>query len=128
MIESLKRNYWQILVMAIFLLLLALRIVNLGYSDYNTDEATVVGQLQREGAVYSLDYLWQQRKGPLQWIVAAIPFVILKSIYHEFWFRLPFALFNLGGIYFLYKFLKLETKNKYFALAAAFFVGINGFT
>lgn len=127
MLKILKEKSWLAVLIVSFVLLFALRIINLGYSDYNTDEATVLGHLKRTGTVFSDGYLLSQRKGPLQWVVASITFLIFKNIDHEFWFRLPFAFFNLISIYFLYQFLVLETKNKYLALGASLLVGVNGF-
>jgi hypothetical protein len=126
MTNFLKQKSWTILLVISFVLLFALRIIDLGYSDYNTDEATVLGHLKREGTVYSADYLLSQRKGPLQWLVASLPYLLFGDIGHEFWYRLPFALFNFAALYFLYHFLLSETKNKYLSLGATFLVGVNG--
>ncbi len=127
MISYLRKNHLATLLLLVFGALFLLRIINLGYSDYSTDEATVLGYLRSNSQVFSTDYLLQQRKGPLQWLVVLLPYFILKDVYHEFAFRLPFAIFNIFALYFFFKFVEKETKNFSLALMSTFLLGVNGF-
>lgn len=101
-----------------------LRIVNLGYSDYQGDEIKALF-LPEPGESIS-NFLLDQRKGPTQFIVTSTIKLINPSYTDEFLVRLPFAIAGILAIIFFYKFAELNF-NKKIALYASLFLAMNGF-
>ena len=100
-----------------------LRFVHLGYSDYQGDE---VKAMLRPDAGQSLsDFLFAQRKGPLQFLVTYLMSFLTPEFYKNFLLRLPFAIAGALAIFFFYKLVKLHFGKK-IALYASLFLSING--
>ena len=129
MISTLKQNYRAILLVVGFVFLAVLRFTNLGHSDFIPDETTVMSYFKNleSQSTFSLDFFIQQRKGPMQWLVSYVPFILGFSIYNELAYRFLFAVAGLAALFFFFKFLQLETKNFGLALFATMLLGVNGF-
>lgn len=100
-----------------------LRLINLGYSDYQGDEIRALYRPQAGQEISN--FLLNQRKGPVQFLVTYIIKLFNFAYDNEFFVRLPFALAGIGAVYFFYKFLKLEF-GKRIALYSALFMALNG--
>lgn len=120
-----KREF--LLVLFLLIVVSSLRLVNLGYSEYIPDESTVLYPLRELGG-FSWDFLLNQRKGPLQFLIAEIVYIFYNNLFNELVFRIPFAIANTLAILAFYKFLKNITNSIYVAFFGAIFLGVNGFT
>jgi 4-amino-4-deoxy-L-arabinose transferase-like glycosyltransferase len=109
---------------SILLVAAVLRFIDLGYSDYQGDE-TKAFYYPTQGQSF-VQFLMEQRKGPLQFMVTAGTKFISQEYSNNFIARLPFALAGFFAVYFFYKFVKMH-----FGRRAAFFSGflfaVNGF-
>lgn len=114
------------LPLIIIAIMLPLRLINLGYSEYICDESVALTWLKVNKSFYPLNFLLSQHKGPLQYLLGGLIFLFTKDVFNEFIFRLPFALANCASIVVFYLFIKNITKNKWVALTSAFLFGING--
>lgn len=111
-------------LLTVVLLASILRLVNLGYSDYQGDEIKALF-LPNPGQPIS-DFLLNQRKGPIQFGITYLLKFIDPSYSNQFITRLPFAVAGILSVYFFYKFLKLHFNEKT-AFYASFFLATNGF-
>ncbi len=122
-----KINYIKNIDYALVFVLIVsavLRIVNLGYSDYQGDEIRAQYiPVQGEGF---LNFLLRQRKGPFQFIISYLVSFVDPQYKNYFVDRLPYALAAIISVYFFYKFAKLIF-NKRVALFAGLFLATNGF-
>lgn len=110
-------------ILLLVALTLWLRLANLGYSDYQGDE---IKALYLPGSGQSMsEYLYEQRKGPTQFVITYLIYLIHPSYSNQFQTRLPFALVGVLAIFTFYHFVKLNYGNKT-ALYASFFLTING--
>jgi len=100
-----------------------LRLANLGYSDYQGDEIKALA-LPSPGQSF-IDFLLQQKKGPLQFIVTYLIKLINPNYSSEFLTRLPFTLAGILAILFFYKLVNLHFGSK-IALYASLFLTTNG--
>ena len=100
-----------------------LRLINLGYSDYQGDE---IKALYRPEAGQGIsEFLFSQRKGPIQFFVTYIIKIFNPNYDNELFVRLPFAVAGILAVYFFYKLVKLHFGEK-IALYSAFFMATNG--
>jgi predicted membrane channel-forming protein YqfA (hemolysin III family) len=83
-----------------------LRLVNLGYSNYQGDEIKALS-LPFPGQNF-IDFLFQQRKGPTQFIITYLIKLVNPTFTNEFLTRLPFALAGILAIFFFYRMVKLN--------------------
>ena len=112
-----------ILFISVSLATIWLRLINLGYSNYQGDE---IKALYRPEAGQGLfDFLLSQKKGPLQFLVTYILKFFNPSYNNEFLIRLPFSIAAILAVYFFYKFVKLQFGKK-LALYSSFFLATNG--
>jgi len=125
-IKSLFKNKKE-LISILFVLLLAsiLRLVNLGYSDYIGDEHKAF--LIPEGNQTVWNFLIQQRKGPMQFLVSYIPRIFIGNFNNELAERIPFALISIACVYVFYILVKKLTKNHVIAISSTFLFMVNGF-
>jgi 4-amino-4-deoxy-L-arabinose transferase-like glycosyltransferase len=121
-INFVKRlDYALVFVVAVAAIL---RLVNLGYSDFQGDEIRAQYlPVQGEGF---FDFLMRQRKGPFQFIISYLISFADPSYKNYFIDRLPFALAGIFAIYFFYKFAVIMF-NKRVAFFASLFLATNGF-
>jgi hypothetical protein len=100
-----------------------LRLINLGYSNYQGDEIKAL--YRPEAGQNMMDFLLNQRKGPIQFLITYIMSIFNPSYDNEFLIRLPFAIAGILAIYLFYKFIKLEFGKK-IAIYSSLFIAING--
>ena len=98
-----KKIYPVLLILA---LMVPLRFINLGYSEYICDESVALSYLKLNGSFYSWDFLLLQHKGPMQYLIAGITYLLSGSVFNEHIYRVPFAVINISSIVVLYFFLK----------------------
>jgi len=101
------------------------RFVNLGYSDYIGDEHKAFLQLEKGQNIWQ--FLMEQRKGPMQFFVSHIPYLLTGDFRHELFQRIPFALISVAAIVVFFLLIKKLTRDFYTALVAAFLLTVNGF-
>lgn len=101
-----------------------LRLINLGYSDYQGDEIKALF-LPLEGSSVS-KFLLDQRKGPGQFIVTGLVKLVNPTYSNEFITRLPFALAGAFSVYLFYKLIRQHFGSK-IAFYSSFFMATNGF-
>ncbi|MGW8250842.1 MAG: ArnT family glycosyltransferase, partial [Anaerolineales bacterium] len=100
-----------------------LRLVNLGYSDYQGDELkALAGPTAGQGLV---EYLLEQRKGPLQFLLSYGMQQVQPNLANEFLTRLPFALAGIASVYFFYQLVTLHYGRRV-AFFAAMLFSVNG--
>jgi 4-amino-4-deoxy-L-arabinose transferase-like glycosyltransferase len=100
-----------------------LRLANLGYSDYQGDEVkALAGPIQGQSLT---NFLLEQRKGPVQFILTYLINLAHPSQADEFLTRLPFAIAGILSIYFFYRLVFLLYGKK-IAIYAALLLSING--
>lgn len=116
-----KKHY---LFITLLLLAGSLRLLNLGYSDYQGDEIKALF-IPEQGQSIS-DFLLTQRKGPVQFLVTYLLAFVTPDYSSEFIVRLPFAVAGIVAIFFFYKFMLLEF-DKRIAFFSTFFLVTNGF-
>ena len=114
-------RHWPLL--ALCLITVWLRLANLGYSNFQGDEIKALAQPTTGQS--GLTFLLEQRKGPIQFLITRLIYLINPSNHSEFVNRLPFALAGVLAVLIFYAFLKLHT-DKTTALFAALFMATNG--
>lgn len=114
----------KLYVTTLLLLASALRLINLGYSNFQGDEIKALFITQPNESVY--DFLLSQRKGPIQFLITYLLKIFDPNYTNEFLIRLPFAIAGILVVYFFYKLLQ-EHFNEKIAFYASFFVATNGF-
>lgn len=114
------------LPLILLFLMIPLRLINLGYSEYICDESVALSWLKNTGKFYSTDFLLSQHKGPVQYLIAGMIFLLSRDIFTEVIYRIPFAFANCFAIVVFYLFVRNVTKNKYSALISTFLFGVNG--
>ncbi len=118
------KAYLKFLPIVFFVIFtLWLRLVNLGYSDYQGDEIKAL-YLPDSGQSLS-DYLFEQRKGPTQFMATYLIYLVHPTYSNQFMTRLPFALVGSLAIFVFYRFVELNYGKK-MALYASLFLTING--
>ncbi|MFZ5424987.1 MAG: ArnT family glycosyltransferase [Patescibacteria group bacterium] len=101
-----------------------LRLMNLGYSDYQGDEIKALFLIDPNESVS--EFLLSQRKGPIQFLITFLLKFLDPEYMNRFLIRLPFAFAGIFAVYFFYKFLQLHF-NKKVSFYATFFFATNGF-
>jgi len=101
------------------------RFYNLGYSDYIGDEHKAFIELSEGQSTH--DFFMSRRKGPMQFLVAHIPYLITGDFRNELAQRIPFSIISVASILVFYFVVKKFTKNIYAAFLATFLLSINGF-
>jgi 4-amino-4-deoxy-L-arabinose transferase-like glycosyltransferase len=100
-----------------------LRLVNLGYSDYYGDEIKVMWLPERNQS--AIEFLYDQKKGPIEFLVTYLVKFRDPDYSNEFLLRLPFTLAGILGIFFFYRLVELHFGKK-IALYATLLLSING--
>jgi len=93
----------KLLILVIFASAVILRLVNLGYSDYQGDE---IKALYNPTEVNSIQFFLDQRKGPVQFMITAALKDASNNYHNRFLVRLPFALAGVGSIVVFYYLVK----------------------
>lgn len=113
-----ERTFLIVLV----LLNIFLRLLQLGYSDFYGDETKVL-YLRKD--VSAVQFLLDQRKGPVQFVVAWVMEKFTGG-YDEFWTRLPYSLAGIASVFVFY-FVVRNIFGKRIAAIASLFFTFNGF-
>jgi 4-amino-4-deoxy-L-arabinose transferase-like glycosyltransferase len=123
LIEKTKtiKDFYLILIVVLSLFL---RLINLGYSDYQGDEIKALFLPEERQSSY--EFLFDQRKGPMQFMVTFLLKFVNPSYDNEFLIRLPFALAGILSVLYFYKFVKNLFDEK-IAFYSSFFLATNGF-
>lgn len=117
-------KYANIVVLtAVFLSFTLLRLINLGFSEYIPDETTVMTPVK--DSEINADFLFAQRKGPMQFLTAQAVSVFGVNVFDEFSYRFPFFLASVLGLFFFYKFIE-NLEGQFVAVVATLFLGLNG--
>ncbi len=114
--------------LVIFLLISAtvpLRFINLGYSEFQDDEKKAFMRVLPDENVF--EFFIRQRKGPMQFLVTQVPYLITHDYRNEFAERFPFAVLNTASVILLYLLLLKITKNKLASFFGALIYSTNGF-
>lgn len=98
--------------------------MNLGYSDFQGDEIKALFLPEPDQTVQ--EFLLEQRKGPLQFLITYLIKFIDPLYQDQFLNRIPFAIAGFLSILFFYGFVK-EIYGKKIAAYASFFFITNGF-
>ncbi len=101
-----------------------LRLVNLGYSDYQGDEIKAFFNPNEDGEF--IQFLLDQRKGPNQFLVTGLLSGVTNNFDNYFLTRLPFALAGVFSILIFYLIVKKLFGERLAAISTIFFV-TNGF-
>lgn len=117
-------------LLGILLLVLigVLRFIDLGYSDYISDEPGTFFYRggKKNPEMSKVEFVLSQRKGPIQLFVGYVPFVLAGNYNNELAQRIPFAAANVLGILVFYGFVLKSTKSSFLAFVSAFILGVNG--
>jgi 4-amino-4-deoxy-L-arabinose transferase-like glycosyltransferase len=124
MFSLIKKSLSNIYLLFLLVLAAILRLINLGYSDYQGDEIKALYIPSPDQNIFS--YLLDQRKGPMQFFITYLMKFIDPNFTNEFLMRLPFAIAGILAVVFFYKFVKMHF-GKLPAFFAAFFLASNGF-
>ena len=100
-----------------------LRLWNLGYSNFQGDEVKAL--FPAEGTDDLQAFLFDQRKGPLQFLVTFAIHLVDPQYSSELTARLPFALAATASIWFFYRFVDLHF-GWTVSIVATFFYATNG--
>ena len=76
------------------------RFYNLGYSDYIGDEHKAFIELSEGQSTH--DFFMSRRKGPMQFLVAHIPYLITGDFRNELAQRIPFSIISVASILVFY--------------------------
>ena len=114
----------NILLILVALVSLVLRFHNLGYSDFQGDEIKAL-YLPEEGQTF-FNYIMDQRKGPVQFIVTYVLKLFDPGYNYQFFLRLPFALAGFLSVIFFFKLVKMHFGEK-IAFYSSLFFATNGF-
>ncbi|HLD51101.1 hypothetical protein A3K34_01745 [candidate division WWE3 bacterium RIFOXYC1_FULL_40_10] len=127
MVKVESKKEWHFLI---FLVVLTsfLRLTQLGYSHFYGDETKV---LYVDKTIPATQFLLDQRKGPVQFVVAWVMETVTEKIfgfgYDEFWIRLPFALAGILSVLAFYLLVKHFLGYKV-AAVAALLLCVSGFS
>jgi 4-amino-4-deoxy-L-arabinose transferase-like glycosyltransferase len=118
-----KEKIKYIPILYLIFITIWLRLVNLGYSDYQGDEIKALFLPASGQGLF--DFLLHQRKGPTQFIITYLVYLLHPSYSNESLTRSPFALVGILTIYFFYRLVKLHY-GRTVALYASLFLTVNG--
>ncbi|MFH1295085.1 MAG: phospholipid carrier-dependent glycosyltransferase [bacterium] len=119
------KNRSTILLLLLLLATAFLRFAKLGYSDYLKDEHRTFYDFRYQGTFW--EFALDQRKGPMQYLVAFIPKFFVGDFSNEFAQRFGFALLNTTSVYVFYLLIRKMTEDQRIALTAAALYSVNGF-
>ena len=120
--KSFLKNNWPFLL--ILVIAAGLRLMNLGYSDYQGDEIKALFIPDPNQTRW--DFLMDQRKGPVQFIITGLLALVDPRFENQFLMRFLFALAGILSVLFFYKLVELHF-GKRVAFYASFFFATNGF-
>ena len=117
---------WDLIIISILILSSSyLRFKNLNYSDYIGDEHKAFIEL--EAGQNLPDFLLSRRKGPMQFFVSYIPYLITHDFRNELAERIPFAVISVISVVVFYFMVKKITKCWLCAFLSSLIYLSNGF-
>jgi len=124
LLEKIYQNKYEfIALLAIGIVSLCLRFVDLGYHHYYGDEVKTLFLRKDQSA---FDFLMEQRKGPIQFLIVWFTEKISGG-FDESVIRLPFAIFGFILIYIFYYFVRFTLKyNSTVSLFSTALISLNG--
>lgn len=102
-----------------------LRFVDLGYSDYIGDERKAFIQPDPDQNI--LEFFLTRRKGPMQFIVSEIPYLITRDFRNELAQRIPYASISILAVCAFFLLIRKLTKSNLTAFLASLLYLANGF-
>jgi len=123
-LKFIKLNLFSISIFLVIVISGFLRFYDLGYSDYQGDEIKALFNVRNNKDFY--EFLFDQRKGPNQFLLTNALREIGDNYYNYFVMRFPFALAGFISIILFYFVVKNFYNNK-IALYATIFFGSSGF-
>ncbi|MFC1755919.1 ArnT family glycosyltransferase [Patescibacteria group bacterium] len=124
MFKKVKELSKNLHLLIISLVAFALRLINLGYSDYQGDEIKSFFILK--DGIGVAEFLLNQRKGPGQFIITWLVKLVNPNYANELITRLPFAIAGALAVFFFFKLVEILF-NKKVAFYSALFFATNGF-
>ncbi len=121
----LRHHSEKLLLLVLLIVTVYTRFVNLGYSDYIGDEHKAFYTPEPSETTYQ--FFMNKRKGPMQFVVAHVPYLITDNFSNELAERIPFAFISVLSMVVFYLFVKKVTKSKATAFLSAFLLSVNGF-
>jgi hypothetical protein len=112
-----------VLILLLFSATFLLRLGHLDYSNFQGDEIKAQFKLQNGQSIS--DYLFSQRKGPVQFLITGLYGLIDPSFSSEFFLRLPFAFASILSVLVFYRLGKLYF-GETIALYASLLLATNG--
>lgn len=110
-------------IVVLFVMAGVLRLINLGYSDYQGDE---IKALYNPKEVHSINFFLEQRKGPMQFLVTAGLKGLTPDYRNRLLLRLPFALAGLCSVIVFFLIVRRLFNDKV-AFYSLIFIATNGF-
>lgn len=127
----LKNNKTTILILStLFILASILRFSNLGYSDYTADEyGAMYWDIETESKFPDdpVQFFLTRKKGPLQYLVSAIPVYFTGDFNNALALRIPFAITSVLSVLVFYLLIKRLTKSNLVGFIAASLLMTSGF-
>lgn len=121
--KSIKNHI--IIVALLIAVTIPLRFTDLGYSEFQDDEKKAF--FRPPNNVTTIDFFLSRRKGPMQFVVSYIPYLITQDFRNEFAQRLPFTIANTLSVAVLYLLLFKLTRNYLASIFGTLFYITNGF-
>ena len=112
-------------ILALSLLAVPFRFIDLGYSDYIGDERKAF--IEPVNAQSLKDFFITRRKGPMQFLVSEIPHFITKDFRNEYAQRLPFALLSVFSVAAFYLMVRKLSGDSLAAFISSLLYLVNGF-
>ena len=114
---------WMLLLLFLIFITLWLRLVNLGYSDFQGDEIRALWlPAPGQGA---MDFLYSQGRGPVQYLMVYLVKLVDPTYANQLLARLPFTLAGILAVYFFYRLARMQFGSQV-ALYASLFMACNG--
>lgn len=121
-----NKPFKNIHVFVLLVVAFVLKFVSLGYSNYQGDEIKALFMPKGPSFMEGWQFLLDQRKGPLQFLITFLTKQIDPTYSNEFLTRLPFAIAAFLSVLFFYKWVQ-RLFGKRVAFYAGFFFATNGF-
>ncbi len=120
-----RKNFIFLSILLLFFIVGFFRFYNLGYSDFQDSERTTRFILSK-GETWQ-EFLLDQRKGPLQFLITIIPLSITQDPINELALRLPFSISNFLSFVVLYLIIYKLTKSHLASFLSVGVLSVNGF-
>ncbi len=127
-VKLIVKHKERVLLTILIIATLSLRLINLGYSEYMSDEPGTFYYrgYGADGHLSKWEFLLKQRKGPMQIFVGLIPYYIVGNYENELAQRLPFALAGSAAMVVFYFVVKKLTGNTFVAFVSTTLLSTNG--